>query len=91
MSELKDLFYLGIGAAMIAKEKIEEEAKEMMEKGKISKEERDQFVERAKEKAKAEEKEFQEKFKNSIKEVVSELGLATKEDIEKLRKLINKS
>ena len=90
MSEIKDLFYLGIGAAMIAKEKIEEEAKDMMEKGKISKEERQAFVDKAKAKAKEEEQELQEKFKNAVKDVVSEMGLATKEDIEELKKLLKK-
>lgn len=90
MSEIKDLFYLGIGAAMIAKDRVEEEAKEMLEKGKISREEQQEFVKKAKARAQEEEKEFQEKFKSAIKEVLSEMGLATKDDIEELKKLINK-
>lgn len=88
MSEIKDLFYLGIGAAMIAREKIEEEAKEMMEKGKISKEERDAFVSKAKEKAKQEEQDLQDKIKSVIKDTLSEMGLATKEDIAEIKELL---
>ncbi|PLX66426.1 MAG: hypothetical protein C0602_12275 [Denitrovibrio sp.] len=90
MSEIKDLFYLGIGATMIAKERIEEEAKDLMERGKISREEQEAFVKKAKDKAKSEEKVFQDKFKESIKEVLSEMGLATKEDIEEIKKLLKK-
>jgi len=88
MSDVKDLFYLGIGAAMIAKEKIEEEAKEMMEKGKISREEQQAFVEKAKNKAKEEEHAFQEKLKGMVREVIDEMGLATKEDVKELRELL---
>jgi len=88
MSELKDLFYMGLGTAMLAKEKIEEEAKKAMEKGKISKEERDAFIEKAKAKAKEEEKEFQAKFKSVVKDALSEMGLATKEDVEELKELL---
>ncbi|ADD68463.1 conserved hypothetical protein [Denitrovibrio acetiphilus DSM 12809] len=88
MSEIKELFYLGIGTAMLAKEKIEEEAKELMEKGKMSKAERDEFIEKAKSKAKEEEKEFQDKLKNIVKEVMSDMGLATKDDIAELKELL---
>jgi len=88
MSDIKDLFYLGIGTAMFAKENIEEEAKELVEKGKISKAERDEFIEKAKAKGKAEEEEFNAKLKGIIKEVLSDMGLATKEDIEELKELL---
>jgi len=88
MSELKDLFYLGLGTAMIAKEKFEEEAKDLIEKGKVSKEDQDAFVEKAKARAKEEEKEFQVKFKSVVKDVISEMGLATKEDIDELKELL---
>lgn len=73
---------------MIAKEKFEEEAKELIEKGKISKEEQDAFVQKAKAKAKEEEQEFRERFKSVVKEVVSEMGLATKDDIDELKELL---
>lgn len=89
MSELKDLFYLGLGSALIAKEKIEAEAKELIEKGKLTKEQQSEFIEKAKERAKIEEKEFNDKMKAMVKEVIGEMGLATKEDIEELKKLIN--
>jgi len=88
MSDIKELFYLGIGTAMLAKEKIEEEAKELVEKGKMSKAERDEFFEKAKAKAKEEEQDFQNKLKDIVKEVLSDMGLATKEDVEELKELL---
>ncbi|TCK60596.1 hypothetical protein [Seleniivibrio woodruffii] len=89
MADIKDLFYLGLGSALIAKEKIEEEIKELAEKGKITREQQAEFLAKAKKKAKEEEKEFSEKFKNVVKDALSEMGLATKEDIEELKKMIN--
>jgi len=88
MSDLKDLFYLGLGSAILTKEKIEAEAKELIEKGKLSKQDRDDFIAKAKERAKEEEKAFNDKLKGIVKEVMSEMGLATKEDIEELKKQI---
>lgn len=90
MSDIKDLFYLGIGAAMLAKEKFEEETKEYIEKGKMTKEERDAFIEKAKAKAKEEEQEFQSRIKDIIKDALSEMGLATKEDIAEIKELLKK-
>jgi polyhydroxyalkanoate synthesis regulator phasin len=88
MSELKDLFYLGIGSAIIAKEKLEAEAKELMEKGKISKEEQQAFIQKAKDKAKAEEAEFQDRIKSAVRDILSDMGIATKKDIEELKELL---
>lgn len=88
MSDIKELFYLGIGTAMLAKEKIEEETKDLMERGKLSREEREEFIAKAKAKGMEEESDFQNKFKGMVKEVISEMGLATKEDIDELKELL---
>jgi len=88
MSELKDLFYLGLGTAMLAKEKIEADAKEMIEKGKISKEQREEFISKAKEKAQAEEEIFQQKFKSTMKEIISDMGLVTKDDLDEIKEIL---
>jgi len=89
MADIKDLFYLGLGSALIAKEKIEDEIKALAEKGKITKEQQVEFLAEARKRAKEEEKEFSEKFKKVVKDALSEMGLATKEDIEELKKMIN--
>ncbi len=88
---LKDLFYLGLGGALLAKEKVEEELNKLVEKGKLSKEEAEKFIEEAKKKGEEEEKKAKEEVKKALREVLEELNIATKEDIEELKKSLNKS
>ena len=85
---LKDLIYLGLGGALLAKEKMEEELGELVEKGKLSKEEAMKLVEKAKERGREKEEQAKDELKKVIKEVIEELGLATKEDIEDLKKTL---
>ncbi|MGE4318111.1 MAG: phasin family protein [Deferribacterales bacterium] len=88
MAELKDLFYMGIGTAILAKEKIEAETKELLEKGKLTKEQQKEFMDKAAARGKEEEKALNDKLKEVVREVINEMGLATKDDIEELKKLI---
>ncbi len=86
---LKDLMYLGFGSALLAKEKVEEELKKLEERGKISKEEAKNFIESAKTKGKEEEEKIKEEIKRLLKEALSELGVATKADIEELKQKLS--
>ncbi len=83
---LKDLVYLGVGSALLAKERVEEELNKLVEKGKLSKEDAKKLVEKAKERGEAEEEKIKQELKETLKEVLTELGVATKEDIEALKK-----
>ncbi len=83
---LKDLFYIGIGGALLAKEKVEKELNELVEKGKLNKEEAQKLLDKAKAKGEEEEKEAKTKLKEAIREVLEEMDLATKSDIEALHK-----
>jgi len=83
---LKDLFYIGLGGALLAKKKVEQELNELVEKGKLNKEEAQKLIDKAKTKGEEEEKEFKAKLKEAIREVLEEMDLATKADIEALRK-----
>lgn len=89
MDNLKDFFYAGVGAAMVAKEKVEKELLELKTKGKDSKGECQKKYEEAKVKAKDLEAELDRKLKEKIKSILDELGVATKEDLEELKKSIN--
>lgn len=82
---LKELFYSGLGAAASVKEKVEEELKKLEEKGKLNKDDAKNFMASIEQKGKEEEDRIKEQIKSSLKEVISELGLATKEDLEKLK------
>lgn len=81
----KEIFYTGIGATALIREKIEEEMKTLEEKGKIKTEDAKSFMESIEVKGKEEDKRLKEEFKESIREIIEELGVATKKDIEQLK------
>ena len=83
---LKDLMYIGLGGALLAKEKVEKELNELVEKGKLNKEEAQKFIDKAKVKGEEEEKELKAKIKEAVREVLDEMDLATKADIDALKK-----
>lgn len=87
---IKDILNVGLGSAFLAKEKVEEELDRLIERGKVSKSDAKEFLDRAKERASKEEDKFKEKVKEALKEVVSELNLASKEDLEKLKDELKK-
>ena len=87
---LKDLIYIGLGGALLAKEKVEEELSELVEKGKLNKEEAQSFIDKAKVKGEEEEKEFKAHLKEVIKETLEEMDVATKKDIKALIKEMKK-
>ncbi len=82
---LKELLYTGLGAAVVFKEKVEEEVKKLEETGKIKTDDAKSFLDSIEKKGKEEDERIKEQFRSALKEVIDELGLATKEDIEKLK------
>ena len=83
---LKELLYTGIGAAALLKERVEKEVEKLEEKGKLGKVDAKAFLDAIEARGKEEEEVFKSKLKDALKEVINELGLATKADIEALRK-----
>lgn len=81
----KEFMHTGFGIVAAIGEKVEEELKKLEEKGKIKTEDTKSFLKSLEEKGVEEEQKFKENFKKMIKEVLDELGIATKEDIEKLK------
>lgn len=82
---LKELLYTGMGGALLIKERVEEELKKLEEKGKLSATDSKSFLDGLKTRGEDEEKRLKEELKTAIKEVIEELGLATKKDIEALK------
>ena len=81
---LKEILYTGLGGAVLFKERVEEELKRLEEKGKLSKEDTQKFLDDLKIKGEESEVKLKTEIKEALREVIDELGLATKEDIEKL-------
>ncbi|GAB7082157.1 phasin family protein [Megalodesulfovibrio paquesii] len=84
----KDLLYIGLGAAYMAKDKMDDLLSDLEERGKLSREEAEKFLDDAKERAAKERSDLEASIKGALREAVADLGLATKEDIESLKKLI---
>lgn len=82
----KDLMYTGLGGALLLKEKVEEELKKLEEKGKINTTDTKSFLESLKTKGENEENRLKDELKSAIREVIEELGIATKKDIEEALK-----
>ena len=82
---LKELIFTGLGGALIFKEKIEDELKKLEQKGKIDTKDIKSFLESLEQKGKDSDAKFKDELKTTIKEIIDELGLATKEDLAKLK------
>ncbi len=83
-----DLLHIGLGAAFMAKEKIEAQLKDLGQLGTISREELNRFVEDAQRRAKQEQENLDARIKEKVAESVREMGLATKDDIAEIKALL---
>ncbi|NLK66432.1 MAG: hypothetical protein GX282_03035 [Campylobacteraceae bacterium] len=81
---LKDLLYIGAGGLLTIQDRVRKELNALEERGKITKEDSDAFIDKLYDRAKAEHDKNMEYFR----EVVGELNLATKDDIEALKEKI---
>ncbi|MEA4858151.1 MAG: hypothetical protein AAGU21_22540 [Solidesulfovibrio sp.] len=85
-----DLLYMGLGAAFLAKDKFEAFVEDLEKRGDMSRAEAQNFLEDAKSRAKQEEDALRARIREELRGVVSDMGLATKDDIAALRALIEK-
>ena len=88
---LKDMIYTGIGMGVLLKEKVENEVKKLEDEGKIKTDDAKTFIDSLSTKGKDEEQRIRDMFKDTIKEVIDELGIATKDDIKKIKKELSKN
>ncbi len=84
----KELLYKALGVMLLIKDKFSNEFNDIFQKANASKEEILKTVDEVQDKAQQEKSDIEDKLKEKIKAVVSEMGLATKEDIEELKELI---
>lgn len=82
---LKELLHTSIGAGLLLKEKVEEDIKKLEETGKLKSDDAKSFLESLEQKGQEEELKNKEKLKLLLKEIIDELGLVTKDDLEKLK------
>lgn len=82
---LRDIFYIGAGAAFLTKEKLEELKKELIEKGKMTQEEGKQFVDDLMKKSEDIRNEMEKKVQDAVTEQLKKMNVASHDDVEKLR------
>ena len=88
--KLEHLFYAVLGGALVMKEKIEasnEELKAFQEK---SEQAARSVIDELSERGQQEKEQLKAMLKDTLKEVISELDLATRQDLNRLRKELEK-
>jgi polyhydroxyalkanoate synthesis regulator phasin len=85
-----DLLYIGLGAAFMAKEKIEAQLKDLEELGTISREELSKFLDEAGQRARQERDALDARIKEKVSEAIREMGLATREDVAEIKALLQR-
>ncbi len=78
-------FLMGVGAAMLAKEKVEELADELVARGKLTRDESDSFVSRVVDRADEASKSVQGTVAKETERVVAGMGLASTRDLDEIR------
>ena len=89
MQELiKNLMYLGAGAAFATKEKLESVKNDLIEKGKMTQDEGKQFVDDLMQKSEKAKQELETKIRDMVAEQLDKTNMATKDDIADLQKQV---
>lgn len=82
---LKNLFYQGLGAIAITKEKIEKTLDELVEKGKITREEGKKLFDELSADALKTGHDIKEKSRDQIREWIEKSGIPSREEFEELK------
>jgi polyhydroxyalkanoate synthesis regulator phasin len=88
--KLEQLFYAALGGALAVKEKLEVNSEELKSWQTKSEEHARTFFDELAKRGEKEKEQFKGMLKDLVKEVVTELNLATKDDLKKLKKELSK-
>ena len=83
---IKKTMMTGVGLAAMTREKIEEMAKELTEKGEMTEKEGRELVDELVKKSEKTKKDLETKMEGIVEKVLGKMNLATKEDISKIEK-----
>jgi len=85
---IKKSMLTGIGLALIAKDEVEELAKELVNKGKMSESEGSKFLEDLQKRYDETQKKLEEKVQRAVKEFMKKADVVTREELKGLKKEI---
>ena len=83
---LKNAFYTGLGAAELTREKVEEFAKDLAEKGKVSESDVKKFVDEAVAKSEERKEQLRKQLEKITEETMKKMNLVSRNDLEDLEK-----
>lgn len=81
---------LGLGALELTREKVDSLVDELIKRGEVAAKERSALVEEFLKTAEEEEKKVLEKINTALRSAVTELGLATKEDLQTIERRLER-
>ena len=87
---IKKTMLTGVGLAAMTRDKIEELAKELTEKGEMTEKEGRELVDELMEKSEKAKKDLETKVENIVEKVLGKMNLASKEDISKIEKRLKR-
>ncbi|MDT8419523.1 MAG: hypothetical protein RQ754_03765 [Desulfuromonadales bacterium] len=88
--KLEQLFYAVLGGALAVKEKLETSSEEIKAWQEKSEENARTFFDEMAQRGEKEKEQFKNMFRDILKEIVDDLDLATREDLEKLKRELGK-
>jgi polyhydroxyalkanoate synthesis regulator phasin len=83
---IKKAFYTGLGAAELTRGKVEELAKELAEKGKVSDSEIKKFVDEMLDKSQERKDQLMKQFEKVAEDALKRMNLASRDDLDALEK-----
>ncbi len=85
---LKNILYTGVGAAFLTRDKIEEVRAELVEKGKMTKDEGKEFVDEVLKKSDSARDQLELWLNRQVEDRVKQLNLATSDEVAELRRMV---
>jgi len=86
---LKNMFYIGAGAAFLTKEKLEELKTDFVEKGKVTQEEGKQLLEEMFKKSEEAKNQLEQKIQDTVTDQLKKKNVATGDDIAELKNQVD--
>ncbi|AEH53372.1 conserved hypothetical protein [Heyndrickxia coagulans 2-6] len=82
--KVNQLLSLGLGMAVLSKEQVEKAVNRLVEKGNLTKAESTQLIDELLEKGEQSKQELNQALKDRVNEILSEMNVATKDEIKAL-------
>jgi len=82
---LKNILHVGVGAAFLTKEKLEEIKNDLVEKGKMTQDEGKQFVDEMVKKSEDVKSQFEKQVQGIVADQLKKMNVASSEDIAELK------